>query len=164
MSLGDTDERSIEALLKREAIALDDRDWDEWLALYTDDCEYWVPAWRSDGQLVDDPANDISLIYYDSRIGLEGRVYRLRTGKASSAQVLPRTTHLFQLMAADADGDNVSARSHWMVHSVYEDRVATYFGHAYYQMVRTDNDWLIRRKKTIVQNDLVHQVLDFYNI
>ncbi|MAA73360.1 MAG: benzene 1,2-dioxygenase [Salinisphaeraceae bacterium] len=164
MSLGTIEQQSIEAFLRREAVALDDRDWDTWLALFTEDCEYWVPAWRSDGKLVDDPANDISLIYYDSRIGLEARVYRLRTEKVSSAQIMPRTTHFFQIMHADPHGDAVAVRSHWTVHSVYEDRVATYFGHAHYQLVQFNDDWLIQRKKTIVQNDLVHQVLDFYNI
>ena len=31
--------------LYREARALDDRDWDAWLALYAPDAEFWMPSW-----------------------------------------------------------------------------------------------------------------------
>ena len=32
----------------REAAYLDDRQWDEWLALFSTDCEYWVPSWLTE--------------------------------------------------------------------------------------------------------------------
>ena len=32
------------AFLYREARYLDDRDWDNWLALYDEKCTFWVPA------------------------------------------------------------------------------------------------------------------------
>ena len=33
------------AFLYREARHLDDREWDEWLAMYAEDCPFWMPAW-----------------------------------------------------------------------------------------------------------------------
>ena len=42
-------------LVHREAAYLDEQKWDDWLALYTEDCEYWMPAWRADGTLTADP-------------------------------------------------------------------------------------------------------------
>ncbi len=29
-----------------EAYHLDGQRWDEWLELFTEDCEYWMPAWK----------------------------------------------------------------------------------------------------------------------
>lgn len=45
----------VEAFLYREARLLDDRQWDEWIVLYSPKVEYWMPAWDDDDQLVDDP-------------------------------------------------------------------------------------------------------------
>ena len=72
-------------LLYREALFLDTQRWDEWLDLYTSDCEYWVPAWKSAHQVTEDPKREISLIYYASRAGLEDRVWRVRSGRSVAA-------------------------------------------------------------------------------
>ncbi|MGQ0701019.1 MAG: aromatic-ring-hydroxylating dioxygenase subunit beta [Panacagrimonas sp.] len=155
---------SVVEFLGVEAVALDTRDWDRWLALYTPDCTYWLPAWRSEGELVEDPKTELSLIYYNNRVGLEGRVFRLRTGRVSSAQVLPRTLHMINPTAIEQTDRGLNLRTHWTVHSAYETRVATYFGYALYELVQDDSSWLIRSKKTVLLNDRVHEVLDFYNV
>ncbi len=38
-----------------EALAIDERRWDDWLAHFADDCVFWVPAWRSESELTTDP-------------------------------------------------------------------------------------------------------------
>jgi benzoate/toluate 1,2-dioxygenase subunit beta len=155
---------SVTQLLRTEALSLDTRDWQRWLSLYTPDCTYWLPAWRTNGELVEDPKTELSLIYYDSRVGLEGRVFRIGTGRAASAQVLPRTTHMLDPLTLELSGEGAHLRTNWVVHSAYEDRVATYFGYAEYGLVRAEAGWLIRSKKTVLLNDRVHEVLDFYNV
>jgi benzoate/toluate 1,2-dioxygenase beta subunit len=155
---------SVQRFIGKEALLLDTRDWDRWLELYLPDCEYWIPAWRSNGTLVSDPSRELSLIYYQSRIGLEARVFRVRTGRASSADPAIRTVHLPQLVSADEKNDAVHARSNWIASSVLEGRVATYFGHAEYVLQAEGGDWRIRSKKTVIANDVIHQVLDFYNV
>ncbi|MGK2942101.1 MAG: aromatic-ring-hydroxylating dioxygenase subunit beta, partial [Immundisolibacter sp.] len=52
-------------LLFDEAACLDQRRWDDWLALYTPDCEFWVPAWKSEDTPTGDPGGEVSLVYYD---------------------------------------------------------------------------------------------------
>lgn len=155
---------SVTQFLGIEAVALDSGDWDRWLSLYAPDCTYWLPAWRADGQLVENPKTEVSLIYYSSRVGLEGRVFRVRTNRAASAQVLPRTLHQLTPVSIGRDGDGLRLRTHWTVHSVYESRVATCFGYALYELVADGASWLIRSKKTVLLNDRVHEVLDFYNV
>ena len=155
---------SVVQFLGAEAMSLDERDWDRWLSLYTADCTYWLPAWRTEGDLVEDPKTELSLIYYNSRVGLEGRVFRIRTNRAASAQVLPRTTHMLNPIHVVRTETGLALRTHWTVHSVYEARVATYFGYAEYELVPEGSSWRIRSKKTVLQNDRVHEVLDFYNV
>ena len=40
-----------EAFLYAEARALDDRDWDTWLAFYAPDASFWMPAWDDNDRL-----------------------------------------------------------------------------------------------------------------
>ena len=64
--------------LYREARFLDDKEWENWLALYASNVEFWMPSWDDDGQLVTDPQTEISLIWYGNKGGLEDRVFRYR--------------------------------------------------------------------------------------
>lgn len=155
---------SVQEFLGKEALLLDTRDWDNWLALYLPDCEYWVPAWRSNGTLVTDPARELSLIYYPNRVGLESRIFRIRTGRASSVAPSLRTNHIAQLLEVKQEGSAALVRSNWSVHSVLENRVAHYFGYAEYLLQPHGDSWQIGRKKTVILNDMIHEVVDFYNI
>jgi 3-phenylpropionate/cinnamic acid dioxygenase small subunit len=65
----------IEAFLAHEAALLDEARYEEWLALFTADAWYWVPA-QIDQK---DPFETISLMYDDRRL-LETRVRRLKEG------------------------------------------------------------------------------------
>ena len=84
---------AVEAFLHAEARALDDRDWDTWLAFYAPDASFWMPAWDDNDKLVEDPQAEISLIYYARRSGLEDRVFRIKTERSSASTPEPRTSH-----------------------------------------------------------------------
>lgn len=60
-----------ERFLVAEAWLLDERRFEEWEALFTDDAVYWVPM-----DPARDPADSVSIIY-DDRRRLHERVYRL---------------------------------------------------------------------------------------
>jgi benzoate/toluate 1,2-dioxygenase beta subunit len=154
----------VQRFIGREAVLLDTRQWDKWLELYAADCEYWIPSWRSDGQLVTDPRTELSLIYYSNRVGLEGRVFRVRTGKASSAASSPRTAHVSQLVELSEEDSLLRARTNWTVSSVAENRVTTHFGYSLYALQARDTTFAIKSKKTVIANDMIHEVLDFYNV
>src|SRR5258708_12132568 len=83
----------VEAFLYAEARALDDRDWDTWLAFYAPDASFWMPAWDDNDGLVEDPQAEISLIYYARRSGLEDRVFPIKTERPSASTPEPRTYH-----------------------------------------------------------------------
>src|SRR5882724_571369 len=83
------DLREVEAFLFREAMLLDEKRWSEWLALYTDDCFYWVPSMM--GQV--DPINTISL-FAENRMMMEMRVIRVTHPNAFSQEFPTRTSHV----------------------------------------------------------------------
>ena len=70
--------REVEQFLYREARMLDDRDFEGWLNCYAPDAEFWMPAWDDDDTLVTDPQQEISLIWYGNRAGLEDGCVFLR--------------------------------------------------------------------------------------
>ena len=76
--------QQVEEFLYREARYLDDRQWDDWLALYQPHAEFWMPSWDDDDKLVENPQTEISLMYYASKQGLEDRVFRIRTERSSA--------------------------------------------------------------------------------
>ncbi len=85
--------RSAEEFLYREAHFLDERRWNDWLALYDEQAEFWVPAWRDESEATDDPETKVSLIYISSRVQLEERVTRVRSTRSAASSPLPRTAH-----------------------------------------------------------------------
>jgi 3-phenylpropionate/cinnamic acid dioxygenase small subunit len=76
-------------LLEREARLLDERRFEDWLALFAPECLYWVPGTPNAG----DPRKEVA-VSFDDRRQLEGRIYRLRTGYAWSQVPASRTARL----------------------------------------------------------------------
>jgi 3-phenylpropionate/cinnamic acid dioxygenase small subunit len=158
-------ESAARELLTREAVYLDERRWDEWLALYTEDCEYWVPTWVSEDELASDPQRQLSHIYYANRRGLEDRIARIRGGKAPSAMPLRRTAHSFgNLMVTEPGANRLKCRTTWSsnVYDPHSKSSYQLFGHAEYELKQIPSGWLIARKKTVVQNDTLPSVIDVY--
>ncbi len=154
-------------VLLREAVMLDERRWDEWLAMWTEDCEFWVPTWKSEDELASDPEKELSHIYYASRAGLEDRIARIRTGKSPASTPLRRTTHQVGNVMVTATGmENFSARSSWTCHvfDPHDGKSHVLFGRAEYLFVLKPSGWLIARKKTVINNDYLPSMLDVYCI
>jgi benzoate/toluate 1,2-dioxygenase beta subunit len=96
---GAVDLREVEEFLYREAMLLDEKRWQEWLALYTEDCFYWVPSVV--GQK--DPVNTVSL-YAEERMRMEMRVIRITHPRAFSQDFPTRMSHLVGNVMLDLDG------------------------------------------------------------
>lgn len=156
------------ALLNLEAMLLDERDWDAWLALYEEDAEFWMPAWKSESEPTSDPLKELSMIYYAGRSGLEDRVQRIRSGKSVASTPLRRTAHMVgNVLLAGPDAlvpDAVTVKSGFNVH-VYDTRTKSqhvFFGRTMHSLVRRASGLGIRRKKVILANDCIPTMLDFY--
>ena len=153
-------------LLSREASYLDEKRWDEWLALFAKDVEFWVPTWTAEGNLTTSPETELSLSYYTARGALEDRVVRIRSGRSPAALPLPRTTHVVSniLPLAPPASDRIRLRSSWACHAFFPlmDVNHTFFGRAEYDLARREEGWLIAKKKTILENDRIPLAIDVY--
>ena|SRR5579875_3203335 len=153
-------------LLSREATYLDERRWDEWIALFAKDCEFWVPTWTAEGNLTTSPQTELSLMYFAGRGGLEDRIVRIRSGRSPAALPLPRTTHLVSniLPLAPPEPKRLRLRSSWACHAFFPLMVVnhTFFGRAEYELERRDEGWVIAKKKTILENDRIPLPIDIY--
>jgi benzoate/toluate 1,2-dioxygenase subunit beta len=75
----------IQQFLYHEAECMDHHRYGEWLALWTDELQYWVPADPDDPS----PRQRVALIF-DDRKRLEERIYRWDTGYAHAQIPRPR--------------------------------------------------------------------------
>ncbi len=159
------DSGAICAFLYREARLLDDRQWESWLELYASDVDYWMPAWDDDDTLTEDPHSQISLIYYPSRDGLEDRVFRIKTERSSASMPEPRTNHMIanvEVLAERGDALDVRYNFHTLSHRYKS--TDHFFGTAFVTLRKSGGQYLIARKKIVLKNDYIRQVIDIYHI
>ena len=158
--------RRIADFLYHEARCLDDRAWDAWLACYAPDAEFWMPAWDDDDRLTEDPQTEISLIWYGDRGGLEDRVFRIRTDRSSATSLPePRTSHnISNVEIVGRAGDAAEIRFNWLTLSYRYKTTDLYFGTSFYTLDLAGAAPLIRRKRVVLKNDCIHQVVDIYHI
>jgi benzoate/toluate 1,2-dioxygenase beta subunit/2,4,5-trichlorophenoxyacetic acid oxygenase 2 len=155
-------------ILALEGLLLDRRDWTGWIELYRPDVIYRIPAWRDDGRETEDPDREVSLIYHDSRLGLEERAFRLGQGRTLTAAPLPRTAHFVSNVVASATSDRlIAAEASWCVH-LYQprtDRQTVHFGRYDVQLRLEEGRWQFIRKTIHLQNDrTVSGVLDIHMV
>jgi 3-phenylpropionate/cinnamic acid dioxygenase small subunit len=152
-------------LVHREARYLDEQRWDDWLALYTEDCEYWMPAWKADGTPTANPQAELSHIYYANRAGLEDRIVRIRSGKSPASTPMPRTAHVIgSVLPLESPAERLRLGSTWVT-QVYFPRSReshAFFGRSEHELSLRDGDWRIAKKKILLQNDYIPTMLDVY--
>jgi len=83
------DIRAVEQFLFAEARLLDERRFEEWAELFTEDGAYWAPT-RHDQK---SPEEAVSL-FFDDRVTMAARVKRLRHPDVHIQIPISRTTHL----------------------------------------------------------------------
>ncbi len=156
----------VQTFLYAEARALDDREWDAWLACYAPDATFHMPAWDDDDLLTEDPQREISLIYYGSKQGLEDRVFRIRTERSSATSLPePRTPHnISNVEKVEETAGQLKVRFNWFNLSYRYKTTDTYFGTSYYTIDTRGECWLIKAKKVVFKNDYIHHVVDIYHI
>ncbi len=155
----------IAAFLYQEARHLDERNWDEWLKSYHEDCVFWMPSWDDEDQLSKDPQKEISLIYYPNKGGLEDRVFRIKTERSSASMPEPRTSHnISNIEILQDNEEQVEIRFNWFTLSYRYKTTDQYFGTSFYTLKKQEDSYVITNKKIILKNDYIRQVLDIYHI
>ena len=155
-----------EDILSREALYMDMRRWDEWIDLFHKDAVFWAPAWRNDEELTDNVKREISLFYFESRAGIEARVWRINTKQAPALFPLARTTHIITNSVFDEPptAETMTLHSAWTCHtySLRDRSQHTFFGRYEHDLKKFDGKWKITRKKVILMNDYIPAVIDVF--
>jgi 3-phenylpropionate/cinnamic acid dioxygenase small subunit len=154
-----------EDLLYREARALDERRFDDWLAMYAEDVVFWAPAWKNETTPTSDPERELSLIYYEGKQHLVDRVWRLNSGLSNASEIPARVVHMVGnviVESGNAEGPVVLSSFTAHHHDPRSDRTHVFFG-LYRHVFRFDGkDWLIAAKTITVMNDCIPTVADIY--
>jgi 3-phenylpropionate/cinnamic acid dioxygenase small subunit len=159
----------VQQLLFEEASSLDERRWDDWLALMHPEVVFWVPAWHADQRLTKDPAREVSLIYCDGRQALSDRVERVRSGRSPAGTPMPRTVHAIANVSIERHEDRaLSAKSNFfnLVYDIRAGEHHVFAGHYEhkFERVASNGPWLLRRKRVVLINDRIPGMLDFYSV
>ena len=167
-------QQEIEAFLYREANLLDDRRYDEWLALLTEDIRYWVPMRRNVkfGELEREftrAGQDINW-FDEGKETLTQRVRQIQTGVHWAEEPLSRLAHLVtnvEILDADPpgpDAEKVALRCRFII---YRNRVETetdlLVGRREDTLRRVDGEWQIASRQVFLdQNVLLAKNLTFF--
>lgn len=165
-SLAEITRSEIEDFIYYENRLLDDRKFEEWLQLYREDAEYWMPAWDVDDTLTEDPQREISLIYYPNRGGLEDRIFRIRTERSSATSIPePRTGHYStNIEILERRDGEVDVRYNWISYYFRYNTTDHYFGTTWLTLDVSGETPKITKKKIVLKNDYIHHVVDIYQV
>lgn len=141
----------VEDFLYREAALLDRWQLMAWTELFTDDGEYLVPS--TDLPAEAEPSSSLYFIY-DDRFRLEQRAKRL-TKRTAYAEFPPsKTRHtISNVRVLEDSGDQVTAECAFVVYRAKREYLDVYPGVAEYLLVRSGNDFRIRRKRAVLDLD-----------
>lgn len=138
------DRTAIEAFLIHEADLIDRRDFEAWLALYTDDCRYWVPL--EEGQA--DPQHTVSLIYDDRKL-LETRVRRLGHPRIHAQAPPSRTLHTVASVIVEPEPEDgrIVVRSSQIVAEYRQNRTRLFAGRCTHRLEPQGGSYRIAFKR-----------------
>ena len=143
-------QHAVEQFLYLQAEALDERRWQDWLALFTRDGTYWMPA---------DPAHDdpdgVPSIFYEDRYLMQTRVRRLDHPRAWSQSPKNRTSHVVSNVIVERDDPAagvVVARSKFHVVEYRLDDMRYFAGRYRHELAVTPEGYRIRRQRVDILN------------
>jgi 3-phenylpropionate/cinnamic acid dioxygenase small subunit len=129
-----------------EARLLDEKRFDEWLALFTDDGRYWVPL-QGAAQAEDAPYNALA---DEDRLLLSLRIERLKNPRAHSQHPPSQCQHVLQapvLLQSGADGSRCELRTPFLYIETRAGRQLLLAGSTTHRLARIDDQWRIRLKR-----------------
>src|SRR3954470_22264874 len=133
-----------------EARLIDEKRFDEWYELFTDDARYWMPLAR------DQPAGEAhTSLFYEDKLLLKVRIERLRHPNAFSQHQPSFSQHVLQQPALESN-DPVSGRCVVRTPFIYvetkRDTQLMLAGVAFHHVASTPSGWKIHLKKVELLN------------
>lgn len=147
--------RDVEQFLYAEARMLDERRFDDWYNLFTDDCRYWIPVMSTrmggHGEIAD--ANQMAH-FDDSKRTLMLRIKRLSTDFAYAEDPPSRTVRVVTNVQAEAKdgGAEVTALSNLILYRTRLETTTDIFAGRREDVLRKKDGggWSIARRKVVL--------------
>ncbi|MEK9678549.1 MAG: aromatic-ring-hydroxylating dioxygenase subunit beta [Rhodospirillaceae bacterium] len=143
-------QREVEQFLFRQAEILDQRQWDDWLDLFTPDGIYWMPA---------DPEQETGErqpnIFYEDHYLMDMRIRRVEHPYAHSQKAGHRTSHVVSNVMVQSEDEStgdvvVTSRFHMIEYRLEEQR---FFGGKYtHTLKKTDDGYKIQLQRVDLAN------------
>jgi 3-phenylpropionate/cinnamic acid dioxygenase small subunit len=148
----------LQSFLFKEARLMDESAYQQWLALWAADAEYWVPCNGDDI----DPKTHVSIIY-DDRERLEQRVERLVSGSVLAVEPKPRMRRVVSnVEIVSDDGRQVEVESNFILGLARDSQQQLWIGRSRHLLRRTTADFeIVRKKVMLINNDQEIPLLQF---
>lgn len=165
--------REVEQFLYREARLLDERRFHEWLALLTDDVQYWMAARSNpypqvskaimildpDRYSAEDLTRDDELAIFDeTKETLVQRIARLETGMAWAEDPPSRTRHLISNIEVEPGntGSEFQVYSNFLVYRTRAETEQDFYIGARQDVLRhVDGAWKVACRKIILDQNVL---------
>ena len=148
--MSDASERELIDFVVREARLLDDRRYEEWNALFTDDAIYWVPLVPGQPEGLDHTSH-----LYEDKLLRELRIERLKSPRAFSQQPASRCHHLLQTPTVeifDAEAGHFVVRSEFHYTESQGDELQFYVGTFFHHLTLQDGALRMTLKRVNLLN------------
>jgi 3-phenylpropionate/cinnamic acid dioxygenase small subunit len=144
------DERAVEKFIYREALYMDENRYDDWLSLWADECEYYIPA------------NDDNAVPYlhaaivrENRTGISDRIEQLKSGLRWAQEPRSRLRHIISnIEIENGQGDEIVVYSNFNVVELRKGMQTTYAGRTLHKLKpEGDNFKIVYKKVMLLNND-----------
>ena len=135
-------------LVYREARLIDEKRFDDWYELFTDDSLYWMPLMRDQP-----PGEAHTSLFYEDKLLLKVRIERLRHPNAFSQQQPSYCQHVLQQPAVVEAGEQECVlRTPFLYAEAQLDQQIILTGVAFHHLRNQGGGWKIRMKKIELLN------------
>src|SRR5262245_6316927 len=138
----------IERFLYREALLMDEHQFNAWLARWDNPARYWVPCNEDDI----DPARQVSIIY-DDHARLVQRIERLKSGSVQAMDPKPRMRRVISNIEVEPiDNGKLTVRSNFILCMARANTQQLWCGRSIHGLVREHDSFRISEKKVLLIN------------
>lgn len=148
--LAGTSAGALADFIYREARLLDEKRFDEWCELFTDDARYWMPLERDQSE-----GETHTSLFYEDKLLLKVRIERLRSPNAFSQQQPSFSQHVLQHPAveeADERANRFVVRTPFLYAEAQLDRQLILAGTVWHHLTLLGGMLRIRLKKIDLLN------------
>ena len=153
--------REIEEFLYDEAELLDDRQFEAWLDLLSDDIRYWMPMRRNvkfDNQEHENTREQQDMSWFDEgKETLTQRVKQILTGVHWAEEPLSRVRHLISnVRLTHIAPDEVQVSSRFLIYrNRQQDETDIFVGKRDDTLRKTDDGWKIARRMILLDQNVL---------